>query len=312
MTAETPLRRAAPGIAMAVAILAVSSSAPMVVIANGDGGVPALAVAFWRNALAVAVLVPVALLWRLPELRALTRAGLRRCTVSGVALAVHFATWVPSAVLTDVATATALVSTSPLWTGLFAVVRGHRLPRSTWIGIAAAVAGAVLATGAGFTVSPTAVLGDVLALIGGIAAAVYVTVGQRAREELSTVGYTAIVYSIASVGLLAVCLASGTDLWGYAAAGWVALVGLTLGPQMLGHSLVNFALHRIDATAVSLLLLLEVPAAAVLGHILLDQTPPAVAVPGIALIIAGVAVALLGDGLARRSHRRKDRSAAAA
>lgn len=312
VTADSPLRRAAPGIAMAVAIIAVSSSAPVVVLANADGDVPALAVAFWRNALAVVLLVPVALVWRLPELRALSRAGLRRCTVAGVALTVHFATWVPSAVLTDVATATALVSTTPLWTALFAVLRGRKLPRATWIGIAAAVAGAALATGAGFTVSPTAVLGDVLALIGGIAGAVYVTAGQRAREELSTIGYTAIVYTVAALGLLAVCLVSGTALWGYAAAGWAALAALTVGPQLLGHSLVNFALHGIDATAVSLLLLLEVPGAALLGFLLLDQTPPAVAVPGIALLIAGVAVALLGGRRPARPHRRKERRTAAA
>ncbi|HEY1175770.1 MAG TPA: DMT family transporter [Phytomonospora sp.] len=297
---------------MAVAILAVSASAPVVVLANADGDVPALAVAFWRNALAVALLVPIALVWRRAELRALSRAGLRRCTVAGVALAIHFGTWVPSAVLTDVATATALVSTTPLWTALFAVARGHRLPRATWIGISAAVAGAALATGAGFTVSPTAVLGDVLALIGGIAAAVYVTAGQRAREELSTVGYTAIVYSVAAAGLLAACLAGGVDLWGYAAVGWLALAVQTAGPQLLGHSLVNFALHGIDATAVSLLLLLEVPGAALLGYLLLDQTPPAVAVPGIALLIAGVAVALLGGRRPARTHRPGERRAATA
>lgn len=292
----TPLRRAAPGLAMAVAVTAVSSSAPLVVLANGDGHVPSLAVAFWRNALAVAVLVPAVLVWRRASLRALTRAGVRRCAVSGAALAVHFATWVPAATLTDVATATALVATQPLWTALFAVVRGQRLPRTTWIGVAAAVLGAGLATGAGFAISSTAVLGDVLALIGGLAGAVYVTVGQRVREELDTVTYTAVVYSIAAAALLAVCLASGTALWGYAAAGWSALVALTVGPQMLGHSLVNFALHRLNATAVSLLLLLEVPGAALLGWLVLGQVPVGAAVPGIALLVAGVAVAMIGRG----------------
>ncbi|GLZ75255.1 hypothetical protein Afil01_00620 [Actinorhabdospora filicis] len=294
----TPFRRAAPGIAMAVAITAVSSSAPMVVLAH-EGHVPPLAVAFWRNAIAVALLIPAALLWRRAEIRRLGRAGWRRCLVSGVALAVHFGTWIPSAVLTDVATATALVSTTPLWTGLIAVLQGRRPPRTTWIGVGAAVAGAALATGAGVTVSATAVLGDVLALIGGLAGAVYVMAGSRAREEMSTVTYTAVVYSIAALGLLAVCLATGTPLWGYAAAGWLAIAAQTAGPQLLGHSLVNFALHRLDPTLVSLLLLLEVPGAAVLGAVWLGQTPPVAAWPGIALLLAGVAVALAGQRAVR-------------
>lgn len=289
----TPFRRAAPGIAMAIAITAISSSAPMVVLAN-EGHVPPLAVAFWRNALAAAVLIPTALLFRRAELRRLSRAGWRRCAISGTALAVHFGTWVPSAVLTDVATSTALVSTAPLWSGLFAVVRGEKMPRTTWIGIGAALAGTLLATGAGVTVSATAVLGDVLALIGGVAAAVYVTVGGRARAEMSTVTYTAVVYGIASLWLLAACVAAGAPLWGYAAAGWLALAAQTAGPQMLGHSLANFALHRIHPTVVSLLLLLEVPGAAILGVVVLGQYPPVAAWPGIALLIGGVAVALLG------------------
>ena len=93
--------------ALTVAIAAASSSAPLIVYAAA----PALAIAFWRNALALALTVPVALVRRRPELIALGRRDGRRravpCLLAGVALAAHFGTWIPSAKLTSVAAATA-------------------------------------------------------------------------------------------------------------------------------------------------------------------------------------------------------------
>src|SRR5882762_5672890 len=104
--------------ALTVAVLAVSSSAPLIAYAAA----PALAIAFWRNALATAVLAPATATTRMGELHRLAgrRAGLL-CVLAGVALAAHFAFWVPSAKLTSIAAATALVATQPVWQGLIAV-----------------------------------------------------------------------------------------------------------------------------------------------------------------------------------------------
>lgn len=290
----SPAERFAPAVAMAMAILAVSSSAPLVVVAQSSGGVHPLATAFWRNAIAVAVLVPTVLLWRRRELSRLAGAHRRRCLAAGTALAIHFGTWLPATVLTDVTTAAALVCTQPIWAALFARMRGRRLRGVTWVGVCVTVAGAAISTGAGLTLSAQAAAGNVLALAGGVAGAVYVTHGQRVRAEVSTLTYTAVVYSVAAVLLGAVCLVSSTPLWGYAAIGW-AVLGLTaLGPQLSGHSMANFALSRLNATLVSVLLLLEVPGAALLGWLLLGQVPPAQAWPGIAVLVAGVAVVLAG------------------
>ena len=66
---------------------------------------------------------------------------------------------------------------------------------------------------------------------------------------------------------------------------------------MLGHSMFNYALHRISATTVSVLILLEVPGAALLAWLWLGQTPRAAALPGLALLLAGVAVVIVGGGI---------------
>jgi drug/metabolite transporter (DMT)-like permease len=278
-------------LALAVAVVAVSSSGPLVVLA----AVPALAVAFWRNALAAAVLWPVTAARQRGELSALGRRGLAQSALAGLALAVHFGTWMSALLLTSVATATALVCTQPAWAGLIAALRGYRLSRLAWLGITFSIVGAALATGADLAVSPRAVLGDLLALVGGIAGAVYVTLGERVRQRVSTTTYTAVCYGTCALALLAVCLAAGVPLAGYPASGWLAIAALVVGPQFLGHSLFNFTLRRLSATLVSVVALLEVPGAALLAYLLLAQVPAAAAVPGMVILVAGVAIAVVGS-----------------
>lgn len=282
------------GLALAVGVVAVSVSGPLIAYAAA----PALAIAFWRNALALPLLVPAAAWRRRPELRALAGSARRDallCALAGVALAGHLMAWVPSTRMTSVATSTALVTTQPVWVGLIAVALGRRLTGWTWFGIAAAVLGAVSVTGLDLTLSRTAVLGDLLALLGGALAAVYTILGERVRARVSTTTYTLVCYGVCAAVVLAVCLVARVPLAGYPLSAWAAIVAVTIGPQLLGHSLVNFALQRVPATTVSVVILLEAPGAALIAWAWLDQVPPLLAVPGLLLLLVGVAVVAAKD-----------------
>lgn len=279
---------------LVLAVASVSSSAPLIAFAAA----PALAVACWRNLLAVAVLAPFTLARRRAELRALTVGAGRRegwyCVLSGVALAAHFATWMPSAQLTSVAAATALGATQPVWQGLIARWQGRRLSYPVWVGIGVAVTGAVLATGADVGVSGRALAGDLLAVVGGMFAAVYTAFGERARATISTATYTTICYGVCAAILLLLCLVTGVRLHGWGTSTWVAIVGLVVGAQLLGHSMFNHALRRVSATTISVLILLEAPGAALIAWAWLGQLPRPYALPGLALLLAGVVVVVLG------------------
>ncbi|RIV31322.1 DMT family transporter [Micromonospora radicis] len=290
--------------ALALAVVAVSSSAPLIAFAAA----PALAVAFWRNMLAVAALSPFTLTRRRVEFRALLSGAGRRdgmfCVLSGVALAAHFATWMPSAKLTSVAAATALVATQPVWQGLIARTQGRRLPAGVWAGIGVAVVGAVLATGADFTVSGSAFAGDLLALAGGLFAAIYTALGERARVTVSTATYTTICYGVCALLLLVICLVGGVPLGGFDTATWLAVLALVGGAQLLGHSMFSYALRRVSATTISVLILLEAPGAALIGWAWLGQLPDPVTLPGLGLLLVGVAVVVLSTArTARRAAR---------
>jgi drug/metabolite transporter (DMT)-like permease len=280
------------GGSLAVAVLAVSSSAPLIAFAAA----PALAVAFWRNGLAAAALTPITWGPRRRELLGVRPREILFCVLAGVALAAHFGTWMPSVQLGSVATSAALVATQPVWQGVIAAAQGRRPPALAWAGIGLAVAGAAWATGADVGVSGQAVLADALALAGGVFAAVYTALGERARVRLSTTTYTWICYGTCAALLLACCLVAGIPLAGYDGRTWAAILALVAGAQLLGHSMFNYALQRTSATTVSVLILLEVPAAALLAWLWLGQAPRPAALPGVALLVAGVAVVIVGTG----------------
>jgi len=274
---------------IAVAVVAVSTSAPLI----REAEAPALAIAFWRNALAVAVLGPVCAVWRRGEIGRLGREPGRGAVLAGVLLSAHFATWVPSLSFTTVASSVALVATQPVWAALMARARGEHVPGQAWVGIGVAVAGAATLTGVDVAVSARALAGDLLALAGGILAAGYVTVGSDVRQSVSTTVYTTICYATAAVLLGFGCLGGGAALSGYDARTWACLAGLTAGPQFLGHSLVNRVLRTTSATVVSVAILFEIVGSTVIAWMAFGESPPAGAYPAAVLIAAGTVLVVL-------------------
>lgn len=297
MTAPDKQRTALPAVGrpqgsdavlLSVALVAVSTSGPLIAAT----AVPALAIAFWRNAMAAGVLVPAVLLTCRDELRGLDRHELRLAALAGLLLALHFATWIPALTYTSVASATALVATQPVWAALLSGIRGVPVGRAVWIGIGVAMAGAVLLTGVDLQVSGRALLGDLLAVLGGAFAAGYMVAGSEVRRSVSTTTYTALCYTMTALILLVVCVVGRQSLGGYAASDWLKLIALTAGAQLLGHSLFNRVLKTTNPTVVSLSLLLEIPGAALIAAVFLGQTPPLMALPAAVLLVAGLALVI--------------------
>jgi drug/metabolite transporter (DMT)-like permease len=273
---------------MAVALVAVSTSGPLMAATAA----PALAIAFWRNALGGAVMLPVALLTARAELRGLDARERRLALLAGVFLALHFATWVPSLTYTSVGSATALVATQPVWAAVISRLQGYDVGRRVWIGIAVSVAGAILLTGADLQVSGRALVGDLLAIAGGVFAAMYMSAGSEVRRSVSTTTYTAVCYSATALLLLVVCVVGRQSLGGYDGETWLKLLAITAGAQLLGHSLFNVVLRSTSPTVVSLSLLLEIPGAALIAAVFLGQRPPWLALPAAALLVAGLALVI--------------------
>jgi drug/metabolite transporter (DMT)-like permease len=281
--------------AVAVGVLAVSAAAIFIRLAEA----PALAVAFWRCAIGAAVLLPPAIMRRekFPRGRTLY-VGI----ASGVALGAHFGFWISSLDYTSVAASVVLVSTQPVFVAILAyVLFGERTSPLSFAGIFVALAGTAVIAGDG-SVGSAAIFGNALALIGAITVAVYVLIGRSSRTRgVGVLPYSIVVYSAAALTLLPVALLFGDRLWGYPAETWFWLWAITLGPQIMGHTVFNWALRYVEASIISGTILAEPVVSALLAWLILSEKP------GIPTILGG-AVVLVGLFLLLRGYRVKPES----
>lgn len=271
-----------------VGVVAVSWAAIFIRLAEA----PALGISAWRLVFAAAPVAAFALWRRRGELARLDRRGWIWLGVSGVALALHFATWIASLRLTSVASSVSLVTTQPVWVAILAwLFLRERVGPLGALGIGLSVAGGALVAGADFAVKVEALIGDALAIAGAIFAAIYFVVGRRARATLSLATYVGVVYAVAAVALVVSVLAARQPLTGYSGTTWLMLALLALVPQLLGHSLLNWSLRYLSAPFVSLAILAEPVISTLLAIPLLGEWPGRLQVAGAALTLAGVAVA---------------------
>ncbi len=279
-------------VALGAAIVAISLAAIFIRMAQAPGVV----VAMWRMVAATVVVLPIAVrgLRRTP----LRGANLRRALLAGVLLAGHFATWITSLEFTSVAASVTLVTTTPLWVALLGwFVSRTRPTRGVLVGAAIAILGGALigigdAAGGGATVpDPRPLLGDALALVGAVFVAGYMLLGRSVqRAGVGIDAYIGVAYGTAALVLLPLPALLGQAYLGYDAAtwGWIALLALV--PQLIGHTGINFAISRLDPTAVATTTLLEPVGAALLALAVFGEVPTALSLAGAAVALVGVAV----------------------
>jgi drug/metabolite transporter (DMT)-like permease len=296
---------APPLLVLALGVLAASTAS--IFIRYAQEYAPSLVIAAWRLALATVLLAPFALTHRRDELRTLTRHDLGLALLSGFFLALHFATWITSLAFTTVASSVVLVDTVPLWVALFSpLFLGERISRPVKIGMWLAFTGSVLVglsdacawSGAGLVcpslgefVQGRAFIGDLLALAGAIAGAVYLIIGRRARAGFSLLAYIFVVYGASAVSLIVLMLVAGQPAFGYPKVAYLWFLALALFPQLLGHSSYNWALGYLPAAYVSVTLLGEPIGSTLLAMIFLGEIPSGLKVLGGVIILAGIYLA---------------------
>jgi len=295
---------------LALALLGISCAAPLIRLSSA----PALAVAAWRLGCSLVVVAAALLVtgqWR--QWRALPRRDLGLALGAGALLALHFWSWNASLRYTTVAASVSLVNLQPV---VIAVVSarwlGEAPSRRQWGGILLAVAGALVvaladipggwrgiatALGGGAGAAEGAgtrpLLGDGLAVVGAVTAALYYLIGRRLRQQLALWAYVGLVYGAAFATALLLARLTGTALGPYPAREWAIFAALAAGPMLLGHTGMNWALGHLPAYVVNLTTLGEPIGATVLAALLpgIAEVPGWGTVAGGVLVLAGVVAA---------------------
>jgi drug/metabolite transporter (DMT)-like permease len=193
------------------------------------------------------------------------------------------------------------VATNPLWIALASTLLLAERPAAlTWLGIALTVAGSAIigfSDGSGAN-ARNALLGDALALLGALALTAYMLIGRSLQRRLSTLAYIWLVYSSAAVILVIAALTTGTGAApgpGYPLAAYLLLLGLAIGPQLLGHTAFNWSLRHLSATFVAVAILGEPIGSALLALVLLGQRFASLQLAGFVVLLAGIVVAARGE-----------------
>lgn len=289
-----------PYAVLALGVVVVSTASILIRFAQA-GGTPSLTIAALRLAFATAILTPYAWPRIRSELAAAPPKVIPLAALSGLFLAVHFASWISSLEYTSVASSAVLVTTNPIWVGLAAWLWLREPPTAAAAaGIALGVGGgvAVFVAGASGGGGSDPALGNGLALVGAVTASAYLLTGRRLRGALSLLAYIWIAYGTAALVLVALALGSGQRLWGLPIAAYGLTLALAAGPQLIGHTTFNWALRRLPAPTVAMAILGEPIGAAILAWLLFAERSSGWQLAGFAVLLAGVFVTVHGESRA--------------
>ena len=300
-----PSPRIPPMVGLTFGILSASTAAIFIRFALEYA--PPLVIAAYRLGLAVLLLTPIVVILRRNDFKKITGRGLFLMILSGIFLAIHFASWITSLSFTSVASSVVLVTSVPLWVALFSPFTTHeRMQKVTKIGMVIALFGAMIIgisdscslVNMNITCPPIsefvrgkAFIGDLLALLGAIMAACYLLVGRTMRDRTSLISYIYIVYGVAAILLILMVVLLKQPLTGYSPIAFLWFFLLALIPQLLGHSSFNWALRYLSAGVVSIALLGEPIGSTILAFLILNEKPTILKIIGGGIILTGIVIA---------------------
>lgn len=256
-----------------------------------------VASAFWRMALAA----PLLWLWACASARGDRAAGLRT-DYSGVLLAAGFffaadmGVWHVSLHFTSVANATLLPNMAPLCIAAWLWYRYKtRFSRSFLLGMALALAGAVLLVGPSVGLGGTRLLGDGLGLMVAGFYAAYQLAIKDGRGSYSTARLMAWSTSITALFLLPFALLMPGAFWPAGGASWLPLLGLALICQIGGQTVITYAFAHLPSSLASISLLIQPLTAALAAWLIFGEAIGPVQMAGAAVLLSGIYLSKRGS-----------------
>lgn len=296
-----PVPRFAPAWVLALSLVGISFAGPLVRLSRTG----ALGIAVWRLGFSLAIVAGALTLsgeWR--ALGTVRKNELAIAGGAGILLALHFWAWNASVQLTTIAASVTLVSVQPVFVALLSAAILRETPsRRQMVGMAVSLAGAGMIaapTLRGTTAFATsdALLGDLLALSAALAAALYFVAGRRLRVGLGLWAYVAVVYAACFATLLVIAAVLRAPLTPQPPRELAIFAALAIGPMLIGHTGMNWALRYLPAYVVNLVVLGEPVGATLLGALLpgIREIPPLSTLVGGAVVLAGVIAAVSRTG----------------
>ena len=277
-------------IAVTTGIVAISAASIFIKLCDAHP----LVIASYRLGLASLILAPIAL--RHKRYGKILCGRWRLLLLTGILLSLHFIFWIASLKYTSVASSVVIVSINPVFVGLGSyLILKEKVAKLMILGILLSIMGGMVIGLSDFALSTHSALGDLLALGGAVMASGYLMAGRRLRQEMDLLSYIFPVYATASIVVLLIGLAAGVPFFGYSVRNYALFLMLAIIPQLIGHSIFNWALKFFSASTVAILILGEPIGSTLLAYWILGETLSLWKATGGICILAGIYVALRAD-----------------
>lgn len=250
---------------------------------------PALIISTYRLMLTVILIAPSAISKSMGEFKKLDRRSFMLCTLSGVFLAMHFATWITSIKYTSIASSAVLVNTHPVFILILSYLLLNEKTNARGIlSIILTIVGGVIISLGDKGLTSNAFFGDTLAIMGAVFVSFYMIIGRMMRQKLSVTAYTFIVYLSCTITLLLFDFATRTPLLPYSLTDWAIFLALAVFCTILGHSLFNWSLQYVKPAFLSVATLGEPIFATIWAALLFTEYPNTYNVIGSFIILIGI------------------------
>jgi len=278
-------------IALFISVISVSFAAIFIVSCEA----PALSIAFYRLLFTFLLILPFVFLHKKTrkELLSLSSSLILIMGGIGVILAIHFALWITSLELTSVASSVILVTAHPLLVGPFShYFFKEKLSFVNTIGIILSVSGVVILVygNYGFASGIDTLQGNILAILGGIAAGLYILGGRKLRKSVSVGSYAFVVYAVGTICLFIICLIFNAPVIDLSLRDYGIIFLMAVVAGIFGHTLYNWSLEHIRASVASVVLLGEPIGSSLLAYVLpwIQQIPSYYTIFGGIIILIGI------------------------
>lgn len=278
---------------MSVGIVAISFASIFIKFCDD---VPSIMIATYRLTISSIILLTIAK-GRGIRFTSFSKKQLLIGVLGGFFLSLHFSFWISSLKFTSVASSVVLVTTNPIFVGLFSyLLFREKQPPELILGIILSFSGSViLAIGdsglQGLSIqNPSFLLGDVLALLGAIMTSGYLMIGSKLRQEMDVLSYVSVVYTFSACFLLIASVSWGIPFTGYKASSYLYMALLAIVPQLIGHTAINWSLKHLKTSMVAITILGEPIGASILAYIIFHETIESFQGIGIVLIFLAIII----------------------
>ena len=216
---------------------------------------------------------------------------IRKAALPGFLFAMSFITGFAAVKMTSIANATMVTTLQPVLV-LFVAPKlfGEKITKLKLLYSASALIGVLVVVMAAASTSGAHLNGDLLAVLNVIIWTTYFVLSKRLRNDgIHSWSFLAAVFFCAAIIVLPYGAIMSNDLGAMHVSDWWYIIGMAIGPGVIGHGMMTWAQGHIDVSLASLLGLISPVISSLLAWVVFEQGLTLFQLAGGVLVLASLA-----------------------